>query len=87
MQSVEKPAVFHDTTHADRRRTERALTIEQLKSVVLNHDRKTQHRRGEHGGFVYEFTKRIQGRNLVVIAELKKHECWLITGWREEDEE
>ena len=43
-------------------------------------------RRGEHGGFVYEFVKRVDGQKCTVIAEVKRHECWLITAWREDDD-
>ena len=57
-----------------------------MKEVVAQHDQRIQHRRGEHGGFVYEFGKRIEGNQRIVIAEIKQQECWLITGWSEDDE-
>jgi hypothetical protein len=79
------PTVFHDTTHAGTRRQERQLSVEQMKGAVCQHERRVQHRRGEHGGFVYEFRQRVVERTLVVVAEIKKHECWLITGYYEEE--
>jgi hypothetical protein len=83
--SLRTPTVFHDTTHAGTRRQERQLSVEQMKDTVCQHERRIQHRRGEHGGFVCEFRRRLTGRMLVVIAEIKKHECWLITGYYEEE--
>jgi len=53
-----------------------------MQAVVINRKRRAQHRRGEHGGFVYEFVRESEGETLTVIAEVKKTECWLITGWR-----
>jgi hypothetical protein len=80
---LKPPTVFHDTTHADKRRAERGLTVTEMQDVVRNPSRRVQHRRGEHGGFVSEFTRRSGGQTVTVIAEVKRHECWLITGWRE----
>jgi hypothetical protein len=54
-----------------------------MKNVVYSHQQKFQHRRGEHGGFVYEFVSQAGPRKLTVIAEIKKADCWLITGWME----
>ena len=83
---LKRPKVFHDTTHADRRRQERNLSLEQMQDVVVNHEQQIQHRRGEHGGFVYEFIRRVEKTKLTVIADLKHTECWLITGWVEQNE-
>lgn len=58
-----------------------------MQDVVNRHQDKLQHRRGEHGGFVHEFTRRVGGKKVRVIAEVKRTECWLITGWFEEDED
>jgi hypothetical protein len=85
LRSLQTPTVFHDTTHAGTRRRERQLSVEQMKDTVCQHERRIQHRRGEHGGFVYEFRQRVVGKTLVVVAEIKKHECWLITGYYEEE--
>jgi hypothetical protein len=82
---VQLPTVFHDTTHAGVRRRERQLPLAEMQGVVRQHQRRIQHQRGEHGGFVYESHQRLAAKRLVVIAELKKQECWLITGYHEED--
>jgi hypothetical protein len=54
-----------------------------MQEVVRDPDRWTQHRRGEHGGFVYEFVRQRGSETLTVVAEVKKTECWLITAWRD----
>jgi len=54
-----------------------------MQEVVRNPSRRVRHRRGEHGGFVYEFSRSSSAGRLIVVAEVKQHECWLITGWRE----
>jgi hypothetical protein len=66
--SLQRPTVFHDTTHAGTRRQERQLSVEQMKGAVCQHERRIQHRRGEHGGFVYEFRQRV----------VEKHWWWLL---------
>jgi hypothetical protein len=55
-----------------------------MKDTICHHEQRRQHRRGEHGGFVCEFRRRAGARTLVVIAEIRKQECWLITGYYEE---
>ena len=60
---------------------ERDFSLDQLKSVVNYSDRKKQQYKGDNGGFVYKFEKVIEGRNVIAIAEVKKLECWLISGW------
>lgn len=72
--------------HAGRRRDERGLSLEQMQDVVRQPQRIERHRRGEHGGFVYEFTRVTAGERLTVIAEVKQQQCWLITGWVETNE-
>ena len=54
-----------------------------MKDVVNSHDTKTQQYKGDHGGFVYRFSKTAKGTKLVVVAEVKKSECWLISAWYE----
>lgn len=82
---LQPPTIFYDTTHAALRRRERQLSDAEMKDTVCQHQHRLQHRRGEHGGFVYEFHRRVSGKKLVVIAEVKKHECWLITGYYDEE--
>ena len=52
-----------------------------MKDVVNYLAVKRQQYRGEHGGFVYNFTKLVVGDTLAVIAEVKKVECWLISAF------
>lgn len=61
--------------------TERGFCLEQLKSVVNYPDRKKQQYKGDNGGFVYRFEKAIHGETVIAIAEVRKSECWLISGW------
>ena len=56
-------------------------SVAALKDVVNYPDAKRQQYRGEHGGFVYKFTKVVDGDTLAVVAELKKDECWLISAF------
>jgi hypothetical protein len=38
-------------------------------------------RSGNHGGKVYTFTEHGQHKALIVVAEIKSQECWLITAY------
>lgn len=59
------------------------MSVQDMQDVVKYHGLKQQQCRGEHGGFVYKFSKNAGSVVLIVIAEVKKQECWLISGWRE----
>jgi hypothetical protein len=78
---LERITKFYDSTHASIRRNERAVSIQSMKDAVIYHDAKRQQYRGEHGGFVYKFSKSVGVETLVVVAEVKKQECWLISAW------
>ncbi len=78
MQRIQK---FHHTAHASRRASERHLTPEMLESVVNQHDRKTQQYHGQHGGFVYRFTRKTDDLDLVVVPEVKGGQAWILTGF------
>jgi hypothetical protein len=80
---VGKISKFHLTTHAERRINERGLSVEALKDVIKYHDHVDQQARGTHGGFMYRFQKTVDGKTLVVAAEVKKDECWIATGYYE----
>lgn len=74
---------FHDTSHVEQRARERGFTVEQ---TILTIDEpgsilKTPPRRGNHGGMMWLFFRRFEARTLVVVAEIKLHECWIITGY------
>ena len=79
---LKPPTVFRDTTNAGKRRSDRGLSLADMQDVVRNHERHVQHRRGEHGGFVCEFIRSSGDDTLTVRAEVKQHECGLITGWK-----
>ena len=70
---------FHLTKHGETRLQERDLLIEQVKATVNYPDRRKKQWRGVHGGFVYAFVKKIDGRFLEVVAEIKADEAWLVT--------
>jgi hypothetical protein len=74
---------FHITAHAARRISERALSVEALKDVIKYPQYKKAQYKGEHGGTVFRFSKQVEGVKLIVSAEVKKHECWILTGFYE----
>jgi len=78
---LERIKIFHTTTHGINRVFERGLSLEAMKNVVNYHDKKQQQCRGKHKGHVYKFEKTEDSKTLVVIAEIKKTEAWLISGW------
>ena len=80
------PIVFHFTIHSGIRGSERNITKEQFVSAVTTPDTKKQMCAASNGGFKYIFTKRIGAKLLVVVAEVKKEECWFITGYWQDNE-
>lgn len=74
---------FHDTDHAGTRGTERGFSIEQAHETVENPDSILKHppRKGNHGGFIRLFFRKFGDSILVVVAEVKGDECWIITGY------
>jgi hypothetical protein len=77
---------FHDTSHVDKRARERGFTLEQEILAIQEPGSilKTPPRRGNHGGMIWLFFRKFADRVLVVVAEIKNHECWIITGYWEE---
>ena len=55
------------------------LTINRASSII-----KTPPRHGNHGGFIWLFFRLFESRILVVVAEVKNNECWIIAGYWEE---
>ncbi len=77
---------LHDTSHAENRARDRGFTIEQA-TLTINEPTsilKTPPRKGNHGGFIWLFLRAFESRILVVVAEVKANECWIITGYWEE---
>ena len=77
---------FHDTAHVEKRARERGFTVEQA-TLAINEPGsilKTPPRKGNHGGFIWLFFRASQSKILVVVAEVKTNECWIIPGYLEE---
>jgi hypothetical protein len=77
---------LHDTAHAEKRARDRGFTIEQA-TLTINEPAsilKTPPRKGNHGGFIWLFFCAFESKILVVVAEVKANECWIITGYWEE---
>ncbi len=74
---------FHETSHLFARAAARGFTVEQAigavkapSSVMRNPQNK-----GNHGGLIRLFFRAYGDKVLVVVAEIKGHECWIITGY------
>jgi hypothetical protein len=77
---------LHDTAHLEKRARDRGFTIEQITPAINEPASilKTPPRKGNHGGFIWLFFRAFESRILVVVAEVKANECWIITGsWEE----
>ena len=72
---------FHQTKHQAIRVSERDLSLENMKNVVSYPDESSFLRKGFHGGRISKFRKTVDGRTLVVVAEIKAKEYWLWTGF------
>lgn len=81
---MENVKTFHFTPHSVRRLCERGISAEDMKGVVKHHEDKDFQSQGEHSGKVYRFSRHLcNGKKLVVIGELKRAECWIITAYYE----
>jgi hypothetical protein len=79
---VAKIQKFHLTQHGENRLIERGLSYDAAKNVVNYSQTKTQqHGPTDHGGVRWRFEKTVDGKKLTVIAEIKKFEAWIVTGW------
>ncbi len=74
---------FHGTRHAAQRLAERGISEEDLKAVVRDPASYENLRPGRHGGTIRKMRK-ADGRTLVVVAEIKGREAWLLTAYYEE---
>lgn len=74
---------FHGTRHAALRLQERGISEEYLKAVIRSPASQEDLRRGRHGGMVRKFRK-TDMRTLVVVAEIKGPEAWLLTAYYED---
>ena len=69
--SIVSECRFHFTEHQTLRVSERDLSSENLKNVVRYPHAAQFVRRGVHGGIIRKFRKTVEGRTLVVVAEIK----------------
>lgn len=74
---------FHSSRHEALRVVERALSLENMKNVIRYPDRSADLKRGKKGGIVKKFWKTVDQRTLVVVAEIKDTDCWIITAYHE----
>lgn len=70
---------FHITKHFAERLDLRGISLEEVKSVVLTHHKKQNEGKGRKGGIVWKFSKERSKLTLVVVAEIKQKECWIMT--------
>jgi hypothetical protein len=75
------PRNFIVTAHAQKRAAERIISKADFIETISKPDKKRNQRRGEHGGIVYLFEKRIGSRELHISAEIFKTDCFFITGY------
>ena len=64
---------FHDTAHIDKRARERGFTVEQAMLTVNEPVSilKTPVRKGNHGGFIWLFSRAFESKVLVIVAQIK----------------
>jgi hypothetical protein len=55
-----------------------------MESVVLGAEKFKNCGKGTHGGGRYLFTKTVNQKSVIVLAEVKDEKCWLITGYYED---
>jgi hypothetical protein len=72
---------FHLTHHVKLRMEQRGVPLEHVKNVVKYPDRVKPLGRGTKGGFLQKFSKTVGSDTIVVVAEIKAGECWLITAY------
>lgn len=76
---------FHISRHMALRMTERGVSLEHAKNVVHYGDAQDKpNQKGLNGGKVKIFSKTDCGKKLVVVAELKNNDCWLMTSYYED---
>jgi hypothetical protein len=77
------PYEIHDTAHVEKRAKERGFTLQQAIETINAPAGilKTPPRRGNHDGMIWLFSRGFDGKVLIIVAEIKNHECWIITGY------
>jgi hypothetical protein len=69
------------TPHMLRRIRERRLNLDNVKAVIRSPNRVKDQGRGKHGGIKRKYWKTAGDHTMVVVAEIKGNDCWLITGF------
>lgn len=72
---------FHLTQHFRLRLAQRGVPLEHAKNVVKYPQQVKPLGRGTHGGIRRKFSKTDSGRTMVVVAETKAADCWLVTAY------
>ena len=52
-----------------------------MKNAVRYPESQQNLRTGTHGDTVRKFRKTVEAKTLVVVAEIKGKDCWLLTGF------
>lgn len=77
--------VFHPTRHSMYRTSERSIADAEVEEVVRTGAVIHTNQRGVHGGLKRLYRKFVLSRVVVVVAEIRKKDCWVITAYAEED--
>ena len=77
---------FHDTAHIEKRAGERGFSVEEAMLTINEpaSSLKTLVRKGKSRRIHLVVLSRVWNNILVVVAEVKGNECWIITGYWEE---
>jgi dihydroorotate dehydrogenase len=75
---------FEVSSHAELRIRERGIDLIHVKNAILQPTKKRQQYKGEHGGIVWKMSKTIDGKNLAVVAELYKENCYIVSAFYED---
>lgn len=74
---------FYPTKHFHVRHAERRLNTDDIKAAILSPTKRKFLKKGKNGGRLTRFEKTAGGKTLVVIAEIKAGECWIVTAYYE----
>lgn len=67
------------------RTTERGIADVEVEEVVRTGAVIHTQDRGPHGGLKRLYKKYVAGKVVVVVAEVRKKDCWIITAYGEEN--
>ena len=75
---------FHGTNHFFQRLSDRDMSFEACKEAVRHPDHhQVTPGKSLHGGKMKIFKKRIDGKTVTVVAEVKRNDVWLVTAYFE----